>query len=85
MIELIPAIDIIGGQCVRLTKGDYAAQKTYDPHPEDVARRFYDMGVLETAEPIFVLLYVYATEPTQQGGDFTFWKWMLYIQRAIGD
>ena len=45
MIELIPAIDIIGGQCVRLTKGDYAAQKTYDPHPEDVARRFYDMGV----------------------------------------
>ena len=40
MIELIPAIDIIGGQCVRLTKGDYAARKTYDPHPEDVARRF---------------------------------------------
>ena len=40
MIELIPAIDIIGGQCVRLTKGDYAAQKTYDPHPEAVARRF---------------------------------------------
>lgn len=45
MIELIPAIDIIGGQCVRLTKGDYNAQKTYDAHPEDVARRFYDMGV----------------------------------------
>lgn len=43
------------------------------------------MGVLETAEPIFVLLYVYATEPTQQGGDFTFWNWLLYIQRAIGD
>lgn len=45
MIELIPAIDIIGGCCVRLTKGDYAAQKTYDAHPEDVARRFEDMGV----------------------------------------
>ncbi len=45
MIELIPAIDIIGGQCVRLTKGDYTAKKTYDAHPEDVARRFYDMGV----------------------------------------
>ena len=45
MIELIPAIDIIGGQCVRLTKGDYNAKKTYDAHPEDVARRFYDMGV----------------------------------------
>lgn len=45
MIELIPAIDIIGGCCVRLTKGDYAAQKTYDAHPEDVAKRFEDMGV----------------------------------------
>ena len=45
MIELIPAIDIIGGQCVRLTKGDYDAKKTYDAHPEDVAKRFYDMGV----------------------------------------
>lgn len=45
MIELIPAIDIIGGQCVRLTKGDYAARKTYDAHPEDVALRFYEMGV----------------------------------------
>lgn len=45
MIELIPAIDIIGGRCVRLTKGDYNAQKTYDDHPENVARRFYDMGV----------------------------------------
>ncbi len=45
MIELIPAIDIIGGQCVRLTKGDYNAKKTYDEHPEDVARRFYDMGI----------------------------------------
>lgn len=45
MIELIPAIDIIGGCCVRLTKGDYAAQKTYDTHPEDVAKRFEDMGV----------------------------------------
>lgn len=44
MIELIPAIDIIGGCCVRLTKGDYAAQKTYDAHPEDVAKRFEDMG-----------------------------------------
>ena len=29
MIELIPAIDIIGGQCVRLTKGDYNQKKEY--------------------------------------------------------
>lgn len=45
MIELIPAIDIIGGRCVRLTKGDYAAKKEYDANPADVARRFEDMGV----------------------------------------
>ena len=45
MIELIPAIDIIGGRCVRLTKGDYAAQKVYDANPVDVAKRFQDMGV----------------------------------------
>ena len=45
MIELIPAIDIIGGRCVRLTKGDYAAQKEYDANPVDVAKRFQDMGV----------------------------------------
>lgn len=45
MIELIPAIDIIGGCCVRLTKGDYDAKKVYDAHPEDVAKRFEDMGV----------------------------------------
>lgn len=45
MIELIPAIDIIGGCCVRLTKGDYDARKTYDKHPEDIAKRFEDMGV----------------------------------------
>lgn len=45
MIELIPAIDIIGGCCVRLTKGVYDAKKVYDAHPEDVAKRFEDMGV----------------------------------------
>lgn len=44
MIELIPAIDIIGGKCVRLSKGDYDAKKIYDEHPEEVARRFEDMG-----------------------------------------
>ena len=44
MIELIPAIDIIGGKCVRLSKGDYDAKKIYDEHPEEVARRFEAMG-----------------------------------------
>lgn len=45
MIEIIPAIDIIGGRCVRLTKGDYGAKKVYDCSPVDMAMRFADCGV----------------------------------------
>ena len=45
MIRIIPAIDLIGGRCVRLTRGDYAQQKTYDGDPADVARRYADCGV----------------------------------------
>ncbi len=45
MIELIPAIDIIGGKCVRLSQGDYAQQTTYSDTPADVARMFEDWGV----------------------------------------
>lgn len=44
MIELIPAIDIIDGQCVRLTKGDYGQKKVYADNPVEVARRFERMG-----------------------------------------
>lgn len=44
MIELIPAIDIIGGRCVRLTKGDYSTQKTYAADPLEVAKRFEGCG-----------------------------------------
>ena len=43
MIELIPAIDIINGQCVRLVKGDYA-QKTVYGSPLDMAREFERIG-----------------------------------------
>ena len=43
MIELIPAIDIIDGQCVRLTKGDYD-QKTVYGQPLDMARQFEQLG-----------------------------------------
>ena len=43
MIEVIPAIDIIGGKCVRLSKGDYASEKIYGA-PEDMARAFADAG-----------------------------------------
>lgn len=41
-MRIIPAIDIIDGKCVRLTKGDYATQKTYRDNPLDVAREFED-------------------------------------------
>lgn len=44
-MELIPAIDIIGGKCVRLSKGDYAARTTYSDSPVDVARHFEDLGL----------------------------------------
>lgn len=43
-IELIPAIDLIDGQCVRLTKGDYQQKKVYHDHPADVARQFETLG-----------------------------------------
>ncbi|MBQ8152333.1 MAG: 1-(5-phosphoribosyl)-5-[Prevotella sp.] len=44
MIELIPAIDIINGQCVRLTKGDYDQKTVYRDSPADVAREFEQIG-----------------------------------------
>lgn len=44
MIELIPAIDIINGQCVRLTKGDYSQKTVYNDNPVAVAQRFEQLG-----------------------------------------
>ncbi|MCM1108160.1 MAG: 1-(5-phosphoribosyl)-5-[(5-phosphoribosylamino)methylideneamino]imidazole-4-carboxamide isomerase [Clostridium sp.] len=44
MIELIPAIDIIEGRCVRLTKGDYTTEKVYNEDPVSVAREFESYG-----------------------------------------
>ncbi|MBQ6659407.1 MAG: 1-(5-phosphoribosyl)-5-[Prevotella sp.] len=44
MIELIPAIDIIEGKCVRLTKGDYDQKTVYHDNPVDVAKRFEALG-----------------------------------------
>ena len=44
MIELIPAIDIINGQCVRLTKGDYNQKTVYRDSPAEVAREFEALG-----------------------------------------
>lgn len=44
MIELIPAIDIIDGKCVRLTKGDYDQKKVYNVNPVEVAKEFERLG-----------------------------------------
>lgn len=44
MIQLIPAIDLIDGKCVRLTKGDYNSKTVYSDSPADMARRFEDLG-----------------------------------------
>jgi phosphoribosylformimino-5-aminoimidazole carboxamide ribotide isomerase len=45
MIQLIPAIDIIDGKCVRLSQGDYSRQKTYNENPLEVAKSFEDHGI----------------------------------------
>lgn len=44
-MEIIPAIDIIEGKCVRLTHGDYSQKKVYNEHPLEVARQFEDAGL----------------------------------------
>jgi len=43
-MRIIPAIDIINGRCVRLTKGDYNSVSSYKGSPPDVARTFEDNG-----------------------------------------
>ncbi len=42
---IIPAIDIINGKCVRLTKGDYTKQKIYHENPLDAAKEFENAGL----------------------------------------
>ncbi|MDR0699051.1 MAG: 1-(5-phosphoribosyl)-5-[(5-phosphoribosylamino)methylideneamino]imidazole-4-carboxamide isomerase [Tannerella sp.] len=45
MIELVPAIDIIDGKCVRLTQGDYNSKKVYNEDPSEVAMSFEGCGM----------------------------------------
>ncbi|SHG04511.1 1-(5-phosphoribosyl)-5-[(5-phosphoribosylamino)methylideneamino] imidazole-4-carboxamide isomerase [Bacteroides luti] len=45
MIEIIPAIDIIEGKCVRLSKGDYDSKKVYNESPVEVAKEFEANGI----------------------------------------
>lgn len=44
-MQIIPAIDIIDGKCVRLTQGDYQQKKVYNEDPLEVAKQFEDVGV----------------------------------------
>ncbi len=45
MIEIIPAIDVIDGKCVRLAQGDYNRKKIYKEDPLEVAKEFEDHGI----------------------------------------
>jgi len=44
-MDIIPAIDIIGGACVRLSQGDYSSKKEYASDPLEMAKRFEDHGL----------------------------------------
>ena len=44
-MQIIPAIDLIDGKCVRLTQGDYTQKKIYNHNPLEVALRFEDSGI----------------------------------------
>lgn len=45
MIQIIPAIDIIDGKCVRLTQGDYSKKTIYNENPLEVAKQFEEIGI----------------------------------------
>lgn len=45
MIQIIPAIDIIDGKCVRLTQGDYSKKKIYNENPLEIAKEIEDAGI----------------------------------------
>jgi len=45
-MEIIPAIDIIDGKCVRLTEGDYSQKTVYNDNPLEVAKSFEDAGII---------------------------------------
>ncbi len=59
MIEIIPAIDIIGGKCVRLTEGDYNQKTVYSDSPLEIAKQFEAYG--------FKRLHLVDLDGTKQG------------------
>lgn len=67
MIELIPAIDLIDGKCVRLTQGDYDTKKVYNEDPLEVAKMFEAHGIRR--------LHVVDLDPVRDGSSITVcWK-----------
>lgn len=44
-MQIIPAIDLIGGKCVRLSQGDYSSKKEYHDDPIEMAKRFEGAGI----------------------------------------
>ncbi len=76
-MRIIPAIDLIGGKCVRLTKGDYSTKKIYNENPLEVAKQFEAHGIrylhlvdLDGAQSQHIvnhgILHAIATETTLQ-------------------
>ncbi len=59
MIQIVPAIDIIGGRCVRLSQGDFSRQRNYDITPVEMASRFIANG--------FSLLHVVDLDGAKNG------------------
>jgi len=72
---IIPAIDIIGGKCVRLTQGDYSKVKNYNRDPLEVAQKFKERG--------FPLLHVIDLEGAKNGKPTNFKK-ITEIARKTG-
>jgi len=72
---IIPAIDIIGGKCVRLTRGDYSKVKNYDRDPVEVAKEFKAKG--------FPILHVIDLEGAKEGKPKNFKK-IAEIARKTG-
>ena len=66
MIEIIPAIDIIDGKCVRLSQGDYDSKKVYNENPVEVAKEFEANGVRRLHVVADCYAYLFNSR---------FWRW----------
>ena len=60
-MRIIIALDIIGGKCVRLTRGDFNTKKIYNEDPLEVAKAVEDNGVAREFEDAVLLTFVNET------------------------